>query len=227
MDRLTPELEKIRMSLDELSETAACLGRAYHRDLMTTKIMPDPELRARALPTMLGFCLRYTYEFGHVFKLHDRSGKICGAVGIVPEEYHDLHLDRELELRLGGDQIVKTAGEEVSQKFDEFMLRVAEFRKDCFTRYRSGRRIYYCTTTGVEPAAMGHSTLVDVMTVKIAGCYYAPGQHNEIWGETWNPFARKVYEAMLPGTDIAAETTVFDIPIWFHVTRGDDSQRGT
>jgi hypothetical protein len=203
-------LERALMSLEDLPETADCLARAFHLDPLTTQLMPDAELRAKALPVIFRFCLRYTYEYGYSFLFRGKSGKIVGAIGIVDQDHHEMHADHDVAARMGASEIPKVTGEEINQRFDDFMNDVSKFRSECIARTARSHPFYYFSTCGVEPEAFGKSDLSTMLDEILR--VIVKGNRTDLWGETWNAVALQIYTKRFP-CRVIGETVVSQIPV--------------
>jgi GNAT superfamily N-acetyltransferase len=81
----------------QLEGAARVLGRAFQDDPLMCYSMPDPELRARALPVHLAGLLRFGRLFGAV---HVTAGDVAGAAiwqspdaDVTPERFRQADLD--------------------------------------------------------------------------------------------------------------------------------------
>src|SRR5579884_1581184 len=172
--------ELYRLTVQQLAQATAMIGRAFHKDPLSIYIYPDETERARRLPLMFNIPLRYALRYGEV----TTTPEIAGAACWLPPERVNVSVWRIL--RAGALINGLKMGLSGLRRIDNSENYTRNMHHRCITEPH-----WYLWVLGVDPSRQGQGIGGALLR---AGIERADASHLPCYLETMNPDNVSLYQ---------------------------------
>ena len=196
-----PSVRLVQLGEDQVQETATLLGAAFQQDPLFVHICPDPDHRARWLPWMFLWPIRWGLLRGEVL---GTAGRLDGAAIVVPSSAggEDEEVARQARRdRAEREREVSPAEIEAWLRYDAALDGAAQHADQALHQVVTGPHLYLAVL-GVEPArrriGVG-STLLRAVNAR-ADAAHVPSTLITYQPDNLRIYGRHGYEVACDGT---------------------------